>query len=262
MSQHFDDKDIRSTKVIREFVKLVEIRCSTMCVKYTYHDLTRLFSVLGDSGDDIYDIRVRDDGSGDPLGKILADGIRALPNNDDGSKDSDIDVVSSIAVLIESDLKQFKPLCWTAYDLSNDSTSICGVVTACSFVAAVSFKTDKLTDDYNRRNKLPSFDKNWLLIDVVSSSKKGTATLLLLHAYIAAARAKKHGLVAVAVTKLGKRFFASLNFKHHKKTIFYIKIGDLEFNRIHERLKIDSNLVNKICWPRGLRAPSNVIGRC
>jgi hypothetical protein len=255
-----DNDAMSSAKVFRLYLKLAEVKSSTLCAKYTYHDLRRFFSVAGK-----HEIRLRDDGPDDPLASLLSDGLRALPKNDNGASSSDdVELVASLAVLIEPDLKRYKPMCWIAYDLSAPSTQICGAITACSFVADISFQTQQLTDAYNRRYKLPSFDEGWLLIDVVSSSKKGTGTLLLLHAYLAAVRTKKKGLVAIAVTDSGKKLFDNLGFKNHQREVFYMSLGELDLPRVHKRLQLDDNLVSKICWRRGLtsRTAASVIGRC
>ena len=259
-----DDEAMSSAKVFRLYLKLAEIKSGTLCAKYTYHDIRRFFSVASD--DDVHEITVRDDGPDDPLASLLSEGLRDLPKNDHGAaSNDDVELVASLAVIIEPDLKRYKPMAWIAYDLgSAHSTQICGALTACSFVSDVSFQTQQLSDAYNRRNKLPAFDEDWTLIDVVSSSKKGTATILLLHAYLAAVRAKKQGLVAIAVTASGKKLFESLGFRNHRREVFWLGTEELTMERVHRRLKLDNALVTKVCWRHGLtsRTAANVLGRC
>jgi hypothetical protein len=261
-----DDEAMNSSKVLKLYLKLAETRSSTLCARYSYNDLRRFFQVAGDSDEEVHQITVRQDGPvDDPLASMLRSGLSNLPKNDIGAaSDDDVELVASIAVLIEADLRQYKPMCFVAYDLSAPTTDICGSLTAASFVADVSFQTQQLTDAYNRRHKLPNFDDNWLLIDVVSSSKRGTATILLLHVYLAAMRAKKEGLVAVAVTASGKRLFENLGFESHKREIFYLHANSLSLARVHRRLQLDNAIVTQICWRKGLteKTASSVISRC
>ena len=262
---NIEDEQMSSPKVFRLYLKLAEIKASTLCARYTYNDLRRFFSVTGDSEDEMHEITLRESGADDPLASLLSDGLRALPRNDmDGQSQEDVELIASLSVLIEPDLKPYKPAVYVAYDLSAPSTRICGALSACSFVADVSFQTDKLTDAFNRKNKLPAFDEDWLLIDVVSSNKRGTGTILILHAYLAAVRAKKQGLVAIAVTASGKKLFDSLGFQNHRREVYYLDVDDLSLELVHRRLKLDNALVSKICTRHGLteRTAANVIGRC
>ena len=96
----------------------------------------------------------------------------------------------------------------------------------------------------------------------MSSAKRGTATLLLLHAWLYAQRARRAGLVAIAVTSSSRKLFASLGFSHFREA-YWLPLHELSFERVHARLQHDDVLI-PLCWRRGLTAGSaaNVVGRC
>ena len=60
------------------------------------------------------------------------------------------------------------------------------------------------------------FDSNWLLVDVISSSKRGAGALLALQVYLLSCRSKQYkGVIALAVSKSGKKMFEALGFATH-----------------------------------------------
>ena len=74
------DAAMSRAKVFRLYLKVAETTASTLCARYSYHDLRRFFQV--DSGEE-HDVSVHSD---DPLATMLSDGFRQLPRNDRGSR--------------------------------------------------------------------------------------------------------------------------------------------------------------------------------
>ena len=78
-----EDDALNIPKVFRLYLKLAEIRNSTLCARYGYHDLRRFFAPDPGSGDDEYGLAVL---GNDPLATLLAAGLKALPRNDRKSR--------------------------------------------------------------------------------------------------------------------------------------------------------------------------------
>ena len=82
----------------------------------------------------------------------------------------------------------------------------------CTFERDDALSTSRLSQTYCTTHSLPRIHSNWQLVHVVASSKPGTGALLLLAALIHAARAKKTGVISIAVTRAGRRLFQSFGF--------------------------------------------------
>ena len=255
------DERMNAAKVLKLYAKLASTKMNSLVVRYNYADLRRMFVVAGSSDDEMHDVIVNPKSENDPLGAMLLNALRSLPANDRGSKAPPIELGASLAVLVEPDLRPYKPFALVAYDLG-DAAAITACLTASSWVADESFSTEEYTDAYLRRHKLP-IDANTLLIDVFSSSRKGVGTLLVLEAYLAAMRMRRSGVACVAVTAGGRKLFDALGFERHKSTeLYYVQAGALQMAKVHAKLGVDGVL--DLCWRKGLTPASaqNIIGRC
>lgn len=257
------DASLNTARSVALYLRLAQYKLQLLLVKYSYNDLRRFFRA-GDEdedGEDVHDVYLRTE---DPLASLLKEGMDALPKNDRGaSRDTDIALAASLSVMVEPDLRGYKPFTFVAYDLSETQPQIVGAFTACNFVAAPAFSTSRLTAAYLSNNRLPAINASWLLVDVISSSRRGTGAALVLQAILVALRAKKKGVVAMAVTAGGKALFQSMGFSHHRE-VHYLKVSEVDFATIHAKLKLDRALVESVCWRHGLtpQTAQNVVARC
>ena len=257
-----DEEAMNTPKALTVYSRIAQVKLNTLVVKYSWLDLRRFFEPGDHSDDEQHGTIMKEGYYSDPLAEMLYEGLRTLPKNDPESDQPDIDLNASLSVLLEPDLKPFKPNAWIAFDIRS-KTRVVGCLTSCNFVADVSFQTHKLTPSYCKRSKLPTFDEDWLLLDVISSAKQGSGTLLVLAAYLHAARMKKQGLVTIAVTEGGKTLFQALGFESHRDEVYYIPLSALTLAAVHAKLRTE-NAILSTCFRHGL-SPStaaNVIGRC
>ena len=259
-----DDPRFDQLKFFVMYAKLASIQFGTLVNVYRYHDVKRLIEVHGD------DIEARGD---DSLGAQLVEGVKALPKAGRG-RDAEIDPPASLASLFQEHelARSLKPKLWLAFDLQDDEATICGMLTACDFVRDDALSTSRLTQTYCTQHQLPRFDASWQLIDVVASDKRGSAALMLLHCIIAATRAKKAGLVSIAVTAGGKNLYQSCGFNvsHSWKegggtrTLAFCKLSDIHLGALHTRLRLHNGLLDETCVRQGLtpRTSDRLVGRC
>ena len=144
---------------------------------------------------------------------------------------------------------------------------------SCVYERDEALSTTRLTQQYCAEHGLPRLDSNWTLIDMVASSKPGTGALLLLSAIVTAARQKRTGLCSIAVTKGGRRLFASFGFetnhgwreKGGQRYLCHARLADLRLADLHRRLRVHDALITDVCVREGLTTSSKerrLIGRC
>lgn len=254
---------VPSKRTLEVYKRLAEITSGSMVVRYDRNDLRRLFEASEDDDGETM-ASVRRLGPEDPLGVLLFDGMDDLPKDRKRPSDPGIQILDSVGILVSDDVREYNPRLWVLFDLRAEvRAQVRGAMTAVDFVADSSFSTGKLTPQYCRQHNIPKLDRSWILVDVVSSSKKGSATLLLLHAWLACIRLRRTGIVAIGASDAGKAFFAGLGFQHYRE-VYWMKLTDLNLVAIHKRLKVDKMLVSDACWRRGLTAKTaaSVIARC
>jgi hypothetical protein len=110
--------------------------------------------------------------------------------------------------------------------------------------------------------------------DLVSSKKKGAASLLVLSSYVYAVRTKRRGVCMVAITPSGKDLAVALGFKsfayseHGFRRFFcWSKTGDLKFETVTKRLHLGNatdTIVADVCSRYGIskNAAHKVLQRC
>ena len=91
-------------------------------------------------------------------------------------------------------------------------------------------------------------------------------------ANISAARQKRTGLCSIAVTKGGRRLFASFGFetnhgwreKGGQRYLCHARLADLRLADLHRRLRVHDALITDVCVREGLTTSSKerLIGRC
>ena len=158
------------------------------------------------------------------------------------------------------------------YDLRGDAPRVCGMLTSCAFERDDALGTTRLTHAYCAQHGLPRLDAHWTLVDVVASGKAGTGALLLLHALVAAARQRRAGLCALAVTKGGRRLFASFGFaadhgwreRGGQRYLCHARLADVRLADVHRRLRVHDALLTDVCVREGLtaRTRERLVGRC
>ena len=258
------DPRLDQVKFWAMYSKLAQTQTGTLVNTYRYHDVKRLIHV------DEEDIEAK---GSDKLAKRLVDGVKALPTAGRG-RDSEIDPPASLAILFQeiSLARSLKPKLWLAFDLRDDKAAVCGLLTGSDFLRDDGLSTSKFTQSYLTQHQLPRFDANWTLVDVVASSKRGTGALLLLQCIIASARAKKTGILSIAVTAAGKGLFQACGFdtshsfkdKGGTRTLAFARMGDIHLGKLHTRLRVHTSLLEETCLREGLTPASadRLIPRC
>ena len=258
-----DDPRLDQLKFLVLYARLASIQLGTLVNLYRYHDIKRLVHVHGD------DVKAK---GNDSLAATLVAGVKALPTAGHG-RDAEIDPPASLAALFQEHelARSLKPKIWLSFDLRAEA-KICGLLTACDFIRDDSLSTSRLTQQYCTQHQLPRFDAAWTLVDVVASDKRGSAALMLLHCIIAATRAKKAGLVSIAVTAGGKALYQSCGFDVSTswkegggvRTLAFCRLSDIHLGALHTRLRVHSKLLAETCVREGLtaRTSDRLVGRC
>lgn len=251
-------------RTLEVYIKLAQITSGTMCVRYGRNDLRRMFKGEADG----HGVTVRDLGPSDPLASMLLNGLSSLPKNDPKGKASEnILIMDSVNVCLESDLSDKKPRLWIAFDMEQGRSRVVGGMTVFEYAKTDLLTTDHWTQEWLSKYSLPRFDASWLLIDVISSEKKGSATILVLHVILACIRENKKGIIAYAMTKRGSSLFEKLGFSRGKnagKQVYFVKTEDIDLTKFHDRLRLDKSFVTDTCWRRGLteKTSHSVVSRC
>lgn len=262
-----DDARLDQIRFFSLYAKLAAIQLGTLVNAHDYHTVKRLVQVEEES--------IVAAESEDPLAEILVEGILSLPSTErDGATELSIEPGGSMAALFQDHplARALKPKLWIAYDLQDEEPVVCGMLTSCLYERDDALSTTRLTHQYCSRHGLPRLDSNWTLIDVVASSKPGTGALLLLSAIVTAARQKRTGICSIAVTKAGRRLFASFGFetshgwreKGGHRYLCHARISDLHLADLHRRLRVHDALITDVCFREGLTKASKdrLIGRC
>ena len=260
-----DDKRLDQSRFFALYSRLAQIQLGTLVNVYDYYSIKRMISVDGD------EVAVDTD---DPLAERIVDGIKELPSVErDGKGELSIDPPASMAALFQEHhlARSLKPKLFVGFDL-HDEARVCGMLTLCTFERDGALSTNRLTQSYCQSNGLPRIDANWLLVDVVASSKQGTGALLLLSAIVQALRVKRAGIVSIAVTRGGRRLFQSFGFsvEHSWKErggvrhLCYARMPDIHLADLHKRLRVHNALLTDVCFRNGLTPTSmhNLVGRC
>ena len=247
------------------YLKLASTQLGTLVVTHSYHAMRRLIEVDGD------DVAARGD---DPLGARLVAGIKALPSKERSAnnRDQDVEPSASLAALFQDHAiaRSLRPRLYVGLDLSGDG-GVCAMMTTCEFTKDRALSTTRLTQQYCAQHGLPRLDTTWVLVDVVASAKQGSAGLLLLQTIVAAARAKRTGIVSIAVTNGGRNLFQTFGFQVHgfreKGSMRYVahaRLSDITLADVHKRLRVHQSLLTDTCVRSGLtgRSARNLIGRC
>lgn len=260
-----DDARLDQARFIALYLKLAQVQLGTLANTYDYHSIRRLIRVSGD------DIEAEGE---DPLGDRIVEGIHALPSSEtDGGSTLSIDPPASMAALFQEHelARSLKPKLYVGFDLQ-DGAAVCGMLTTCSFERDPALSTSRFTQGYCSTHHLPRFEASWTLVDVVASSKHGTGALLLLNAVVGALRAKKAGILSIAVTKAGRRLFESFGFatehswreRGGQRYLCYARTADVKLTTLHSRLRVHNTLLSDVCFRNGLtnRTMHHLIGRC
>jgi hypothetical protein len=239
-----DDRRLDHTKFFQMYMRLAMTQHGTVCNAYSYHAVKRLVAV---DGDDIEAAAVED-----PLASRIVAGIKALPDATRANEQS-VDPPASLAALFQEHelARALKPKLYVALDVRTADARVCGMLTACDFVRDDALSTSRLTADYCSEHGLPRFDKDWLLVDVVASAKPGTGALLLLQCVVAALRARKRGVVAIAVTTGGRGLMRSFGFDTTRsfranggtRHVAHLHLSALRFADVHRRLRVHESLL-------------------
>ena len=243
--------------------RLASTASGLLVVQYSYHDIKRVMDV----SDEGTAIPRRNAQSADTLGTILHAGLHALKHSERvGRFIVDVEPLDSVGTLFEAtrESRELKPRLIVAYDMRRNA-DIVGCCTVCLWTRAEALGTERFTTQYLDNNNCPRLNGGWLLVDVIASSQPGSASLLLLHAYLAAMRARMAGVVAVCVTPKGSDVFTKQGFSHHSyrqggapRTLVWIHTGELRFEDVAARLRYGGGrrTTEELCFRLGLSAAS------
>ena len=175
-----------SKKHIEKYLKLVQNTIGVLVQTLNYNDVRRLIDIDG--------VNVSRKGN-DVLGEIIVDKMGTLCDSDL------LDSKRSLASLFDTGNlpKSLNPKVYICYDLRDNSKFI-GVMVACKFVQDEDLGTLKFNDAYCSANGLPANLASYVFIDVFCSSRAPSGTLLIVNAFLdAAKRRPAAGLCAVAI---------------------------------------------------------------
>ena len=214
----------------------------------------------------------------DPLAEMIVDAAERMTHAERvGSMEVEIEPTASLAALFDAHsptAKSYKPRLFFAIDLRSQDAKICGLCSACQFTRDESLGTDRFTQNELRRLGLPRLDNSWLLIDVITSSKRGAGALMALQVYLLSCRSRFYsGAVAITVSRSGRRLFEALGFEVTgfregglSKAICVARADSLSLSRIQRRLSFpgDRMLLQSTCYREGLtaRTSGRVYSRC
>ena len=239
--------------------RLVSTTTGLLVVQYSYHDVKRVMDV----SDEGAAIPRRDAQSTDTLGNILHAGLNALKHSERvGRFVVEVEPLDSVGTLFEAtrESRELKPRLIVLYDMRHNA-NIVGCCTICLWARAEALGTDQFTAQYLSANGCPRFNSSWMLVDVVASSQPGGGSLLLLHAYLVALKARAAGVIAVCVTPKGTDVFTKQGYQRHtythegaRRTLVWIRVGDLRFEEVAQRLRYAGGrrTTEELCFRLGL----------
>jgi hypothetical protein len=256
-----DNADLSHPKHLTTYIKLVGIQTGLLVQALNYHDVKRMV--------DIDDETV--EAGEDPLSEMLIEALEEMETDDD----AEIKPIGSIAALFDrGDVpRELKPRLYACFSL-RDGVSMIGALVTCLFTRDETLGTSILSQSWCASHNLPRFDGRWSFIDVIVSQQRPAGALLVMHAILAASRARKAGVCAVAVTSAGHRLLRSLNFtcvpyreRSSQRHMCYLRLPqDLSFTHMKRKLHFDGDnqIVGSICWRDSLSASakSSIVGRC
>ena len=266
------DERYDSTKAIATYHRLAGIALGiAMPPAMSFHAVRRMIEV--DEEDET--VTATDN---DPLSEMIVHAARRMAHTErSGSTEVDIEPVASLSALFDansSTAKSYKPRLYIAIDLRGKDATICGLCSTCEWTRDESLGTDRFTQHELRRLQLPRLDRSWLLIDVITSSKRGAGALLALQVYLLSCRSRMYnGVAAIAVSRSGRRLFEALGFETvsfreggMNKAVCYAHKHSLSLRRIQRRLSFpgDQTLLQSMCYREGItpRSSGNIYSRC
>ena len=266
-----DIKNIKKNIYFWKFaLKVSEIRYSVLCTVYDTRDLTRAFRTV-DAGDH-YELEVKESyEKKDPLLANVSKQFSDFKKNDKGSKQPDILMNDSIAVLVKH--KGLKGKLIVAYDVSHSELPAVGALTLCNFSEMQELQTSKLPKQLPGGVKL---DSSWLFVDFVAVGAEAPAklgALLILQAYVIALKPVRgspnstayKGVAAVPTTKSGKKLLVSLGWQTKQERtseIAWIRVEDIDVKKYLQRAQLPHELFTETCWRPGLTTHSAIVKRC
>ena len=258
-------------KALNTIERLASTTSGVLVVQYAYNDIKRLVDV-DETSDREESVEPKGD---DPLGQLLVDGLTNLAFTERvGSYDIDVEPLSSVGALFQSsaEARALKPKLIVGFDMRNNARLV-AVCTVCSWTRDPSLSTERFTTSTLESNGLPRFNANWLLVDCVCSLQPGAGTLILLHAYLTAMRARMRGVVAVCVTTQGRDVFVKQGYQSYAyreggvpRTLVWIGAGDLRAEAVSAHLRVGGgrNTLEQLCFRMGLtpRTSDRLQSRC
>ena len=259
----FDHQGFSTEKSLAVFARLASTSYNLLVNVYSYHDCRRLMTFT-------------DDGVGpgvDGLGGIIIDGLDRLKFKERiGAYETEIEPLASAEIMFgDTDMKDKNPKLYVGFDMRSSARVSC-CCTTISYSVSDSFATSKFTREWCRKKGVPSFNAQWLLLDVVSSKIKGCGAICILYAWLQVLRSKKQGLVAVAVSERGRVMFQKLGFTvvdfsdGGRRSLCYAKAGELDIGNMVNRIQIGGgkDTLQSLCFRMGLTGKSrnSLIARC
>ena len=265
-----DDSDSESYNTPTSLNSMMRVGTSSLginIVKLSYHQTRRLIDI---DDEDVYASEDADD----DLAESLVEAAESLAYTErSGNSEVTVEPLQSIALLFDAgEAKSVKARLFLAVD-ARRSLDISAMLVACDFTRVEGLGTTRFTQPYCTQHKIPRLDSSTLFIDVVASgaNPRGAGTLLVLAAYLLAARSQKYnGRVAtIAVTNQGKKLFRDLGWEEHSyresgaRTLFWIEKGEMKAADVQTRLRLDDSVKNK-CFRKGAssRTANKRYARC
>jgi len=259
-----DDEGLNAARHIATYAKLIGLQTGLLVQSLSYADVARMVSIDSETEE----VEAGDD----PLSTLLVEGMEALACEDDRCE---IRPIASIAALFDRGplQKSLKSKLYMAMSLRDTPIRLAAALVTSLFLRDETLGTQLFTQSYCVTHGLPRFDKSWTFIDIVASRASPAGGLLVVHAVLAATRAKQKGICAVAATSGGHRLLRSLGFTchafrdHGQRHMCYMRLpAELSFQRVMQRLRFEGgrDIVESVCWRDALssRALSSVVGRC
>lgn len=250
-------------KNVATYLKIASIQTGLLLQSLNYYSVKRMVEIIDDEVDVDSDCE-------DGLAELFVEALSRLSTT---VGKTDVTPLLSISALFETGALQrsLKPQCCMAMDL-RDNAKIVGCLISCRYIQDETLGTQLFTPAFCQRHRCPRFNREWCFVDVVSSKKKPSGSLLLANSLVIALRQKLAGLVLVAVSTTMRDLCTSIGFTSVQyndrgpRYLCYLRMNDLTFENIMKKLRFpgDKVVVEDICWRLGLtsKTATRVIGRC
>ena len=263
--------------------KVASVATQILVNQYSYHDVVRMVKAVrndaesgsedDDETEDEMDTRLVAK-SDDPLASLLCTAIESLETLvREGRDELTISPATSVAELFNKESKHMKPRLFVAFDLGSDTAGCTGCATVCNFVQSDDFLTDRFTDTYLRRHKIPELS-GYLMVDVISARKPPSGLLLLLQIYTTTFRSKYDGFCFVAISKKGKELAKNFGMQTHSfkeggmtRELAWLPSDELSISHLNKKLRLggaNAKVLTQICTRTGLtsRTRGTIYPRC